>query len=112
MKSWFTDLREIDAINPYLQEMNPNCVLDIGSGLGRVSVYLFKRYGWEDTRFVLADGDSGNVQLANLRTGKKDFYNSMASTRIFCEANDMEDIELLNLEEQKLVKNTLKRKCD
>ncbi len=91
---------EADIIDPYLRELNPNCVLDMGCGIGRIGVYLFKKYEWKYTRFILADGDSGEKQLAGMRTGKDDFYNSMAVTYEFCEANGMSNVELLNLEEQ------------
>ena len=99
-KSRYIHPSEVDFIDSYLQRLSPRCVLDLGCGLGRIGIYLFKRYEWKDARFVMADGDSGEVQLANLRTGKSDFYNSMATTEEFCRANGMENVEFLNLEKQ------------
>lgn len=99
-KSRYIHPPEIDFIDSHLRGLNPRCVLDLGCGLGRIGVYLLKRYGWKDARFVMADGDSGDVQLANLQTGKNDFYNSMDATNEFCKANGMENVEFLNLEKQ------------
>jgi len=100
-KSRYTEPSEAEIMNSYLKGLSPKCVLDLGCGIGRIGVYLFKRYEWKNIRFVLADGDSGKKQLHGIRTGRNDFYNSMNATREFCEANGMKNVELLDLEKQK-----------
>lgn len=97
----FFQLPEIEEIRPYLKDLNPKVVLDVGAGIGRASVYFFKYFRWTDTRFVLADGDSGETQLSGMRAGKSEFYNSLDATRAFCEANGLHNFEIFNLERYK-----------
>lgn len=99
-KFLYTNFPEIQACKRYLQDLKPEVALDLGCGLGRASVYFRKRFGWKDTRFILADGDSGNRQLGGIRSGEADFYNSMAATEEYCRANGLENIELFNLEKK------------
>lgn len=98
-KSLYTNPPEIAYTSRYLEKLKPKVILDIGCGIGRVSTYLFKRYNWTDSLFVLADGNSGNEQFAGLRRDKVAFYNSLKATKDFCKANGMRNFVLLNLEE-------------
>ena len=76
----------------------------------RASVFFFKALGWENTLFILADGDSGNVQFAGMRKGKAEFYNSLKATESYCQANGIQNFKTFNLE--KLAWNKLPRKPD
>jgi len=100
-KEDFLQLSEIEGIEGYLKDLNPKIALDVGSGIGRASVFLFKYFNWKDTLFVLADGDSGDKQLSGIRTGESDFYNSLEVTGLFCRSNGMENVEIFNLEKCK-----------
>ena len=100
-KEVFSKLPEIEEIRLYLRDLNPNVVLDVGSGIGRASVYFFKHFRWTDTRFILADGDSGKTQLSGIRTGEGEYYNSLDATRAFCEANGLYNFETFNLGKHK-----------
>jgi len=97
----YSYLPEIEGIEGYLKDMNPKIALDVGSGIGRASVFFFKYYNWADTLFILADGNSGNKQLSGMRTGKADFYNSLEVTEAFCRANGMSKFRVFNLEESR-----------
>lgn len=94
----FSCLSEIREIERFLKEA-PAVALDVGSGIGRVSVFFFKYFKWTRTLFILADGDSGDKQLSGTRTGKSDFYNSLKATESYCQANGMENFKTFNLEE-------------
>jgi len=67
----YSYLPEFEGVEEYLKDMNPKVALDVGSGIGRASVFFFKYFKWTDTLFILADGDSGNEQLSGIRTGKQ-----------------------------------------
>ena len=105
----YTCLAEIGEIEKYLKR-TPRVALDVGSGIGRASVFFFKYFKWIKTLFILADGDSGNIQLCGRRTGGADFYNSLKATESFCRANGMEDFKTFNLEKSGWAK--LPRKPD
>ena len=96
----YTNFPEIRACRKHLEGLSPKVALDLGCGLGRASVYFNKRFGWGSTRFILADGDSGERQLGGIRSGKADFYNSMAATYDYCGANGLQDFQLFNLEKR------------
>lgn len=97
----FFQLPEIEEIQPYLKSLGPKVVLDIGAGIGRASVYFFKHFRWTDTRFILADGDSGETQLSGMRTGESEYYNSLDATQVFCKTNGLHNFEIFNLERHK-----------
>ena len=97
----YIDCKELALSQDFLSKLNPKNVLELGAGLGRVSVFLKNRFNWNDTNFFLLDGNSGNKQLSGLRKMGKDFYNSLGSTRDFCLANGIKEknLFLINAEE-------------
>lgn len=80
----------------------PNRVLDVGAGIGRLSVYFKKKMGWQDTDFYLLDGDKGDQQVAGVHDNihPDHFYNSHEAARKFCIANGIADhhLHVLNVE--------------
>jgi len=100
-KNDFLQLSEIKGIEKYLKDLNPKIALDMGSGIGRASVFFFKYFNWKNTLFILADGDSGDKQLSGMRAEGPDFYNSLNATELFCKSNGMENIETFNIEKCK-----------
>lgn len=105
----YATLGETKEIEKYLQR-TPKVALDVGAGLGRASVFFFIALGWEDTMFILADGDSGSVQFAGMRAGKAEFYNSLKATESYCQANGLQKFKTFNLEQ--LAWDKLPRKPD
>lgn len=101
----YTDCPEFNTVHDLLSFISPKNALDLGSGIGRASVFLRKRYGWDDTNFYLLDGDSGDKQVAGLNYSVgKNFYNSFDAAIEFCTANeiDSEKLFLINAEERDL----------
>jgi SAM-dependent methyltransferase len=97
----YTELPELKNIKDELSVIAPNNVLEIGSGIGRASVYLFKYFGWNDTNFYLLDGNSGDKQVNGINYESKDsFYNSIDATKEFCLANGMDNLYLLDAEKE------------
>jgi len=94
----FYMMPEIKIIKHHLIGLSPKVALDVGAGIGRVSVFFFKQFNWVNTQFILADGNSGKKQLHGMRKGKTDFYNSLSATKSFCKANGMLNYEVFNLE--------------
>lgn len=86
----YTDCPEVAAIDYILKTVSPKKVLELGAGLGRVSIYLRNFYGWDHTEFYLLDGNSGEEQIAGLHEKmSNDFYNSLSASADFCVANNV-----------------------
>lgn len=105
----FSLLCELKDIEKYLRR-TPRVALDVGAGLGRASVFFFKALNWKKTLFILADGDSGEMQFAGMSEGKAEFYNSLKATESYCQANGMQDFKTFNIE--KLAWGKLPREPD
>jgi len=92
---------ELASVLDLLSTIKPKRVLELGAGLGRISVFLKNYFNWDDTEFYLLDGDSGEKQIAGIHwKTKKDFYNSITATRNFCLNNNVksEKLFLVNAE--------------
>lgn len=89
----YTEMPEIKNIDKYLSEISePSYVMDIGSGIGRASVFIKKYYGWDNSIFLLLDGDSGDKQFHGLRSKNHEYYNSIKMAKAFCGANEVKMI--------------------
>jgi hypothetical protein len=96
----FTNAPEVQAIDDILLDLNPTNILDIGAGIGRASVYLYKAYGWNDAKFTLYDGDSGDETVMGYNHQPGDnYYNRIKHTELFCEANGLKKFKAINAEE-------------
>jgi SAM-dependent methyltransferase len=94
-----------ELMDKYINKLQPKKVLELGSGIGRASVYFFKKYNWTDTVFYLVDGDSGEEQISSVNyNSSEDFYNSMKATKEFCEANGLFKYILVNVERDEIPK--------
>lgn len=93
----YTECKELTEIYYFLKNMKkPIKVLELGAGLGRVSVYLRNEFNWNNTFFHLLDGDSGDVQIAGMNYAVgNNYYNSMEATSEFCKANNIDDYHLV-----------------
>lgn len=91
--------QEVTLIKDFLDSIPaPRNCLDIGAGLGRISVYLNKCFSWK-AKYWLMDGNSGTTQIAGMHyESKQSFYNSMSATKDFCTANGLTNFELINME--------------
>lgn len=87
----------VSVVNDFLQSLTPRYCLELAAGIGRMSVYFNKRFGWQDAFFYLQDGDSGTNQYGGVRhSNGEEYYNSFNSTRDFCEANGLGNRKILN----------------
>lgn len=87
---------EYEAIRGFLG--TPRRILELGCGLGRMSVVLHRHFGDERIHFVLADADE--VTHADNVSGwdpGRDFYNDLAATKAFCSANGLTNFSLFDL---------------
>ena len=95
----YTQCPELIPILTFLDKFRPQNILEIGSGLGRISVFLLKYFNWIDTNFFLLDGDSGDKQVAGMNWKLENkYYNSLGATKLFCEANQMKNFTIINAE--------------
>jgi len=100
--SLYTDMPEVYYLDQYLRFLQPGIALDLGCGVGRASVYLFKRYDWKKTKFYLADGDTCKQRYKGMRDQPGEYYNTATATMDFCRANKLIDFSYINLERQPL----------
>lgn len=93
----YADHEMVDKILSYCP--SPLTILELGCGLGRGSVLMNQRLRYYP-KFYLLDGDKNEKdQVCGLNhTSHTDFYNSLAATRIFCEANGLNDFVILDAE--------------
>ena len=95
----FTNFPEIKYIESYLSDLKPTNILDIGSGIGRASVFFFKYFNWDTSTFYLFDGNRGESQICGLQSDISDgYYNSLDCTKKFCLANGMNNFNIINAE--------------
>lgn len=108
----YSDCPEVQVVLKWLKKLNPNNVLEIGAGLGRVSVYLKNACKWNETKFYLLDGDSGDKQIAYTHdsVSPDHFYNSIKAAKDFCTSNGIENknLVLLNAEKEDWLKLQIK----
>lgn len=112
-RSDYTACPEVLLIADFLASISrPKNCLDIGSGIGRVSVFLHKSYAWPGTKYWLLDGDSGTTQIAGMNyTPSQAFYNSMQATKDFCQANGLANFETINISASPKMPNGLFDLC-
>jgi SAM-dependent methyltransferase len=104
---------ELESVKDILKKQKPKNVLEIGAGLGRVSVFLNNWLNWKTTNFYLLDGNSGNTQIAGMHeTLRKDYYNSIEATKVFCTINGIKEDHLFLIDAEKSWKATLDVKFD
>jgi len=103
VQSLYSDPPEIKVVKKYFENVSPKNVLELGCGLGRVSVAFYKAFSlWAKTNFYLLDGDSGTEQIAGINyDSNKSFYNSLKLTEEFCLINGVprNQIVLINAEQ-------------
>jgi len=88
--------QEFEAIGPYVSSL-PEKVLDLGCGLGRMSIYLNWKFQSEKTKYYLAD------TTAFTNNGRKGWnpidtwYSDLELTKQFCELNGLKNFELVDI---------------
>jgi SAM-dependent methyltransferase len=95
-KSLYYEFPELNSFKDIVDVINPRKILDIGSGIGRASVFLFKKFGWIESEFLLLDGDYGDKQLDGIRSDDGEFYNSFEATNEYCRINGMNSFRCID----------------
>ncbi|MHA2023953.1 MAG: class I SAM-dependent methyltransferase [Candidatus Thorarchaeota archaeon] len=101
----YNNCLELKCVEKILNTLEPTNILDLGSGIGRASVFLHKKYNWSNANFHLFDGDSGDRTISGFHNNSEDkFYNSLSVAEEFCVLNgiEFEHLILLNAEEVSL----------
>lgn len=96
-------------LKPYLIDLKPKKVLDIGCGIGRSSVFFKNFFGWEDTIFYLADfnelvycADKNFVPCGKHSNAEPIPYNNLSITEEFCKNNNLTNFELIDISKDKM----------
>jgi len=99
----YTSFPELKNTDEIFSSVTPKKVVDIGSGIGRASVFLKNYYSWNETEFHFIDGNEGDVQLYGVRSKENEFYNSFDVAKFFCNANNLTRLTLWDAREKKWV---------
>jgi len=79
----------------------PQRILELGCGLGRMSVYINKQLDYEP-EFILADFDEISKKIKYGWNPGNIFYNKLETTRQFCIENNLRRFEIFNLAERNI----------
>ncbi len=88
---------EYSSFKDYIRK--PQKILELGCGLGRMSVYLNKQLDYEP-EFILADFDEISEDIRCGWNPGDVRYNKLGSTRKFCIDNNLKRFEIFNLAER------------
>jgi len=89
---------EYHLISEYIDQ--PKTILELGCGLGRMSVYMNWMLQDTDIHYILADSTC-DVFPAKVKYGwnpASGFYNDLAVTESFCKLNGLTNFEILDLQ--------------
>jgi SAM-dependent methyltransferase len=91
-------LAKIEFSHFYDHIETPKDILEVGSGLGRGTIYLNKFLNDVSASFTLADrtGYTNNTGVFNPR--KDEYYNDLSLTKKFCELNGVNNVETFDTE--------------
>lgn len=81
----------------------PKKILELGCGLGRMSVYLNKQLDY-DPKFILADFDDVSKKIKYGWNPGKSFYNKLNLTNKFCLMNGLINFETFDLSKNDILK--------
>ena len=91
----YTDPPYISVVEERLLQLKPKTCLEIGAGIGRMSVYFYKNF-YDQALFYLQDGDCGSTQYGGIRDKSEgEYYNSFEATQDFCTANGLTNFKLV-----------------
>jgi len=87
---------EYAAVNGFIGQ--PARILDLGCGLGRMSIYLNWQLDNPPVHFVLADANevTNEENISGWDPGR-DFYNKMENTQTFCNDNGLQNLSLFDI---------------
>lgn len=93
---------EFSQIREHLN--NPKTILELGCGLGRMSVYLNHYFKDDSIKYILADYDVLNKKPKYMWNPKKQYYNKLHLTKKFCLINNLKNFKILNLGKESINK--------
>ena len=92
--SLYEDMPDSRLAEDVLKSISPKKAIDIGAGIGRASVYFQVKHNW-NCEYNYIDGDTGEKQLAGIRTATHgEYYNSHKAAKEFSSANGIENLKI------------------
>lgn len=102
MRSYYEDLSKSEYTQIKDQIHNPKTVLELGCGLGRMSIYMNYYLKDDSIKYILADFDVLKKHPKYSWGQGNQFYNKLELTREFCKLNNLTNIELFDLGKRKI----------
>jgi SAM-dependent methyltransferase len=100
--SLYTDFPEHKYLLKHFEgRKKPEVIVDIGSGIGRASVWLKKKMKWKAATFILVDGNSGENQYDEIRKKRGEYYNNWEMAEKFCHDNGIKYVVMCDPEKIK-----------
>lgn len=93
-------ISEFNAIKNYLKK--PQKVLELGCGLGRMSIFLNSQLDEPKPYFILADVNKESSSIKYGWNPKESYYNSLDLTARFAQLHDLTNFETFDLLNQDL----------
>lgn len=92
----------LDLICEKIKDKEPRNVLELGSGIGRGTLYIYKKIGWENTHFYLLDSNGEKIKGGISNSKKNFFYNSTKAAKLFCKDNGLKKFTVIDIEKEEM----------
>ncbi len=88
---------EYRALEPFLRELDPSKVLDIGPGLGRSTIFFKKKMGWQNVPFHLYESTGTSTKYTKAGPRFDDsFCGNLEVLRAILAFNEIENFEVFD----------------
>jgi hypothetical protein len=94
----YHNLAQIEFENFHKFIGSPRKVLEVGSGLGRGTIYLNHILNDDSVSYTLADRTGYTKNTGAFNPKNDEYYNDLELTKEFCELNDVKNVEVFNTE--------------
>ena len=94
----YHNLAQIEFSNFYKFIGTPKNVLEVGSGLGRGTIYLNHLLKDDTVSYTLADRTGYTKNTGAFNPKEDEYYNDLELTKEFCKLNDVKNVEVFDTE--------------
>jgi SAM-dependent methyltransferase len=96
--SLYHKIAPLQFVHFYDEIGTPKDVLEVGSGLGRGTIYLNHLLNDDSVSYTLADRTGYTTNSGAFNPSQDEFYNDLDLTKQFCEMNGLKNVETFDTE--------------